>query len=62
MSGRSKRLRIPVAIVFLVVLFGIVIQSFIGVRTITGDGIPFLAAFIHGHCQPHIEEIDQRIY
>jgi hypothetical protein len=47
MSDRSKRQRIPVAIVFLVVLFGIVIQSFMGVRTNTGDDIPFLAAFLH---------------
>ena len=47
MSDRSKRQRIPVAIVFLIVLFGIVIQSFMGVHTITGDDIPFLAAFIH---------------
>jgi len=47
MSDRSKLQRIPVAIVFVVVLFGIVIQSFMGVRTNTGDDIPFLAAFIH---------------
>lgn len=47
MSDRSKRQRIPVAIVFLIILFGIVIQSFMGLRTNTGDDIPFLAAFIH---------------
>jgi hypothetical protein len=47
MSDRSKRQRIPVAIVFLVVLFGIVIQSFLGVRTNTSDDIPFQAAFLH---------------
>jgi len=47
MSDRSKRQRIPVAIVFLVVLFGIVIQSFRELRTNTGGDIPFLAAFIH---------------
>jgi hypothetical protein len=47
MSDRSKRQRIPVAIVFLVVLLGIVIQSLIGVRTNTGDDIPFQVAFLH---------------
>jgi hypothetical protein len=47
MSDRSKRQRIPVAIVFLVVLFGIVIQSFLGVRTNTSDDIPFQAAVLH---------------
>jgi len=47
MSERSKRQRIPVTIFFVAVLFGIVAQSFIGVRTNTGDDIPFLAAFVH---------------
>ena len=47
MSDRSKRQRIPVAIFFVVVLFGIVVQSFMGVRTYTGDDLPFLAAFVH---------------
>ncbi len=47
MSDRSKRQRIPVAIVFLVVLLSIVIQSFRGVRTNTGNNIPFQAAFLH---------------
>ena len=47
MSERSKRQRIPVAIFFVAVLFGIVAQSFMGVRANTGDDIPFLAAFVH---------------
>ena len=47
MSDRSKRQRIPVAIFFVAVLFGIITQSFTGVRTNTGDDIPFLAAFVH---------------
>lgn len=47
MSDRSKRQRIPVAIFFVVVLVGIVVQSFMGVDTYVGDDIPFLAAFVH---------------
>ena len=47
MSDRSKRQRIPIAIFFVVVLVGIVVQSFMGVRANTGDDIPFLAAFVH---------------
>jgi len=47
MSERSKHQRIPVAIFFVAVLFGIVAQSFMGVRANTGDDIPFLAAFVH---------------
>ena len=47
MSDRSKRQRIPVAIFFVVVLFGIVVQSFMGVRTNISADIPFLAAFVH---------------
>jgi len=47
MSDRSKRQRIPVAIFFVVVLFGIVVQSFMGVRRNIGDDIPFLTAFVH---------------
>lgn len=47
MSDRSKRQRILVAIFFVVVLVGIVVQSFMGLRTNMGDDIPFLAAFVH---------------
>jgi hypothetical protein len=46
MSTRSKRQKIPVAILFVAVLFVIVIQSFKGFLTNT-SGIPFLAAFLH---------------
>lgn len=46
MSDRSKRQKIPVAILFFVVLFVIIIQSFKGVHTNSGD-LPFLVAFLH---------------
>ena len=47
MSERSKRQRIPVAIFFIVMLFGIVAWSFLEVRTHAGNDIPFVTAFVH---------------
>ena len=47
MSERSKRQRIPVAIIVIAVLFGIVTMSFQEVRTHASGDIPFLDAFVH---------------
>jgi hypothetical protein len=47
MSERSKRQRLPVAIFFIAVLLGIVVWSFMGVRTNTGNDVPFLTALVH---------------
>jgi len=47
MSERSKRQRIPVAIVLGAVVLGIVIASFATVREQRGGNISFLTAFVH---------------
>lgn len=47
MSERSKRQRLPVAIVIGAVALGIVTASFSGVRTNGSGKIPFLTAFVH---------------
>jgi hypothetical protein len=47
MSERSKRQRLPVAVVFVAVLLGIVTLSFQGVTTNPEGDILFIAAFIH---------------
>ena len=47
MSERSKRQRIPVAIIVIVVLLGIVTLSFRGVGTNPQGDLPFFTAFIH---------------
>jgi len=47
MSARSKRQRIPVAIVVVALLFGIVALSFQGVRKNASGDISFAVAFIH---------------
>jgi len=47
MSERSKRQRIPVAIVLGAVVLGIVIASFAAVREPRGGSISFLTAFVH---------------
>jgi hypothetical protein len=47
MSERSKRQRIPVAIVLGAVVLGIVIASFAAVREQRGGNISFLTAFVH---------------
>lgn len=47
MSEKSKRQRIPFAIVLIVVWFGIVTLSFRGVGTDLQGDIPFFTAFIH---------------
>ena len=47
MSERSKRQRVPVAILFGAVGLGIVAISFLEVRANAGGDIPFLTAFVH---------------
>jgi hypothetical protein len=47
MSARSKRQRLPVAILFGTVVLGMVAISFREVRANAGGDIPFLTAFIH---------------
>ncbi len=47
MSDRSKRQRLPVAVVFITVLLGIVTLSFQGVGTNAESDMTFIAAFIH---------------
>jgi hypothetical protein len=47
MSERSKRQRVPVAIVIGAVALGIVTASFSAVRANGGGKIPFLTAFVH---------------
>jgi hypothetical protein len=47
MSERSKRQRIPVAVIFGAVVLGIVATSFVEVRANSGGHIPFLTAFVH---------------
>ena len=47
MSERSKRQRIPVAILVLVVMIGIVTLSFNGLGTDPGGDLSFLTAFVH---------------
>jgi len=47
MSERSKRQRVPVAIVVIALLFGIVALSFQAVRQNAGGDIPFGVAFVH---------------
>ena len=47
MSERSKRQRIPVAILVIVVLFGIVILSFQDLGTDPQDDLSFFTTFVH---------------
>jgi hypothetical protein len=47
MSERTKRQRVPVAIIFGVVVLGIVAASFLEVRADSGGHIPFRIAFVH---------------
>jgi hypothetical protein len=47
MSERSKRQRVPVAVVIGAVALGIVMASFSAVRANGGGTIPFLTAFVH---------------
>jgi hypothetical protein len=47
MSRRSKRQRIPVAVLFGAVVLGVVAASFVEVRANSGGHIPFLTAFVH---------------
>jgi hypothetical protein len=47
MSERSKRQRLPVAILFGAVVLGVVAASFVKVRANSGGHIPFLTAFVH---------------
>ena len=47
MSERSKRQRLPVAILFGTIGLGIVAASFSAVRENGGGNVPFLTAFVH---------------
>ena len=47
MSERSKRQRIPVAIIVIVILLGIVTLSFQGVSTGPQGDLPFFTTFLH---------------
>src|SRR6516162_6460183 len=47
MSERSKRQRLPVAVLFGAVVLGVVAASFVEVRANSGGHIPFLTAFVH---------------
>ena len=46
-SERSRRQRVPVALLFGAVVLGIVAFSFVAVRANAAGDIPFLAAFVH---------------
>jgi hypothetical protein len=47
MSARSRRQRIPAAILIGVVALGIVSASFSAIRSNAGGAIPFVTAFVH---------------
>ena len=47
MSDRSKRQRLPVAVILGAVVLGVVAASFVEVRANSGGHIPFLTAFVH---------------
>lgn len=47
MSARSKRQRIPVALVFVTIFLGIVVMSFQGLPTGTDGNLPFLTTAVH---------------
>src|SRR5215813_11855295 len=47
MSERSKRQRLPVAVILGAVVLGVVVASFVDVQANSDGHIPFLTAFVH---------------
>lgn len=47
MSERTKHQRLPVGLIFIVLLLGLIAISFIRIRTLAEGDIPFQMAFVH---------------